>query len=176
MTTVRDLRLLAEVTQTDLARAAKTSQPTVAAYEAGTKSPTLATVERLAASVGTEAVVVYVSPLTREDRRSIVVPGTIQLLCTRSIRIHGDPDRGLARTVDPVRDTRNQRRRGMVSRPARPMGIQSPGRKAVRKRTVVDCVATPEGHARPMEEANLTSRDFRRLKARQVKYRDCRQR
>ncbi len=93
MTTVRNLRLLAEVTQTDLARAAKTSQPTVAAYEAGTKSPTLATVERLAASVGMEAVVVYVSPLTREDRRSLALHHVI------AQRLRRDPETvlGIAR-------------------------------------------------------------------------------
>ncbi len=73
MTTVRNLRSLAEVTQAELARAAGTSQPTVAAYETGSKSPRLSTVERLAASVGKEAVVVFVAPLTREDRRSLAV-------------------------------------------------------------------------------------------------------
>ncbi len=73
MTTVRNLRSLAEVTQAELARAAGTSQPTIAAYEAGSKSPTLSTVERLAASVGKEAVVVFVPPLTREDRRSLAL-------------------------------------------------------------------------------------------------------
>ncbi len=86
MTTVRDLRSLAEVTQTDLARAARTSQPTVAAYEAGTKSPTLTTLKRLAASVGMEAVVVYVSPLTREDRRSLALHRVI------AQRLRHDPD------------------------------------------------------------------------------------
>ena len=101
MTTVRNLRSLAEVTQTDLARAARTSQPTVAAYEAGTKSPTLATVERLAAAVGMEAVVVYVSPLTREDRRSLALHHVI------AQRLRRDPDtvlgvarRNLAKTRD----------------------------------------------------------------------------
>jgi len=73
MTAVRNLRSLADVTQTELARAAQTSQPTVAAYESGSKSPTLSTLERLATSVGKEAVVVFVSPLTREDRRSLAL-------------------------------------------------------------------------------------------------------
>lgn len=49
-------------------------------------------------------------------------------------------------------------------------------RMGIRKGTVVDWEATPEGHSRAMEEANLTSKDFRRLKAQQVKYRDRRQR
>jgi transcriptional regulator with XRE-family HTH domain len=71
MTTIRDLRASAQVTQVALASAGGTSQPTVAAYESGAKSPTLRTIERLAASVGRQAVVVYVTPLTREDRRSL---------------------------------------------------------------------------------------------------------
>jgi transcriptional regulator with XRE-family HTH domain len=73
MTTVRDLRSLTDVTQKELARAAGTSQPTVAAYESGSKSPTLRTVNRLATSVDKEAVVVFVAPLTREDRRSLAL-------------------------------------------------------------------------------------------------------
>jgi transcriptional regulator with XRE-family HTH domain len=77
MTTVRDLRALTEVTQTELARAAGTSQPTVAAYESGSKSPTLTTLERLATSVGKEAVVVFVAPLIREDRRSLLLHAAI---------------------------------------------------------------------------------------------------
>lgn len=79
MTTVRNLRSLAEVTQSELAHAAGTSQPTVAAYETGSKSPTLSTVERLAASVGREAVVVFVTPLTRQDKRSLAIHRAIAL-------------------------------------------------------------------------------------------------
>ncbi len=67
------------MTQTELARAAGTSQPTIAAYESQSKSPTLSTVERLATSVGKEAVVVFVAPLTREDRRSLAVHRAIAL-------------------------------------------------------------------------------------------------
>lgn len=65
------LRQRAAVSQGELAAAAGTSQPTIAAYEAGRKSPTLRTVARLAASVGFEAAVVFVPPMTREDRRSL---------------------------------------------------------------------------------------------------------
>lgn len=67
------------MTQAELARAAGTSQPTVAAYETGSKSPRLSTVERLAASVGREAVVVFVTPLTREDRSSLAIHQAIAL-------------------------------------------------------------------------------------------------
>lgn len=73
MEPVRALRELAGMTQVGLAAAAGTSQPTVAQYEAGQKSPTLDTVRRLAAGVGLEAAVVYVTPLTREDRRSLAL-------------------------------------------------------------------------------------------------------
>lgn len=68
---IAGLRRRASVSQVELAAAAGTSQPTIAAYEAGRKSPTLRTVERLAASVGLEAIVVFVPPMTREDRRSL---------------------------------------------------------------------------------------------------------
>jgi transcriptional regulator with XRE-family HTH domain len=79
MTTVRNLRSLTEVTQSELAHAAGTSQPTIAAYETGSKSPTLSTVERLAASVGKEAVVVFVTPLTRQDNRSLAIHRAIAI-------------------------------------------------------------------------------------------------
>jgi transcriptional regulator with XRE-family HTH domain len=68
---VRRLRNVAGVTQAALAEAAGTSQPAIAAYEAGRKSPTLATLRRLARSVGLEVTVEFVPPLTREERRSL---------------------------------------------------------------------------------------------------------
>lgn len=71
MDPVAALRHKAGLTQAALARAAGTSQPTIAAYESGAKSPTLRTLERLAGSVGLELDVVFVPPLTREDRRSL---------------------------------------------------------------------------------------------------------
>lgn len=61
-----------------------TSQSTIAAYESGAKSPNLRTVERLAASVGRYAVVVYVRPLTREDRRSLALHRAIAEQLIRS--------------------------------------------------------------------------------------------
>ena len=73
MNAIRDLRERRGLTQTRLAELGHTSQPTIAAYEAGTKSPNLRTLERLARSVGLEAVVEYVPPLTREDRRSLAL-------------------------------------------------------------------------------------------------------
>ncbi len=73
MNAIRNLRERRGLTQSRLAELAHTSQPTIAAYEAGTKSPNLRTLERLARSVGLEAVVDYVPPLTREDRRSLAL-------------------------------------------------------------------------------------------------------
>lgn len=71
MNIVRQLRLRAGLTQSELAARADTSQPTIAAYESGTKSPTLRTLERLAAATSVELVIRTVSAMTREDRRSI---------------------------------------------------------------------------------------------------------
>jgi transcriptional regulator with XRE-family HTH domain len=73
MNPVRTLRERTGLTQAALAKAAGTSQPAIAAYEAGHKSPTVGTVERLAAAVGLEAAVDFVPPLTREDRRSLAL-------------------------------------------------------------------------------------------------------
>jgi len=71
MNEIRTLRRTTGVTQAALAAAGRTSQPTIAAYEAGRKSPRLSTVRRLAESVGLEMSVRFLPPLTREDRRSI---------------------------------------------------------------------------------------------------------
>lgn len=71
MEPVRALRERVALTQQSLARAGGTSQPTIAAYEAGRKSPTVHTLQRLAGAVGLRAVVEYTTPLTREDRRSL---------------------------------------------------------------------------------------------------------
>ncbi len=79
------------LTQGELAARAGTSQPAIAAYEAGRKSPTLRTVERLAEACGLEAHVVFVRPLTREDRRSLSLHMAI------SRRIAADPEGALAR-------------------------------------------------------------------------------
>lgn len=90
MVTIRDLRASVDMTQAELASAGGTSQPTVAAYEVGSKSPTLRTLERLASSVGRDAVVVYVAPLTREDRRSLALHHAI------ARRLRAQPDEVLA--------------------------------------------------------------------------------
>jgi len=73
MNVVLDLRRTAGLTQAELARAAGTSQPTIAAYESGRKSPTLNTLTRIARAAGLEAVVTFPPAMAREDRRSLAL-------------------------------------------------------------------------------------------------------
>ena len=68
---IRALRERAALTQQSLAVAGGTSQPTIAAYEAGHKSPTVQTLQRLASAVGLRVTIVYSTPLTREEQRSL---------------------------------------------------------------------------------------------------------
>lgn len=71
MNPVVELRRFSGLTQTALAQLAGTSQPTIAQYESGAKSPTLATLKKLAAALGLEMSVNFVPPMSREDRRSL---------------------------------------------------------------------------------------------------------
>ena len=73
MNLVARLRRSAGLTQAALAELAGTSQPTIAAYETGTKRPSLRTLQRLASAVGLDVHVSFVPPLTREDRRSLAL-------------------------------------------------------------------------------------------------------
>ena len=91
MNPVSGLRAHTGLSQSALAARAGTSQPTIAAYEADRKSPTFRTIERLAQAFDFEAHVVYVSPLTREDRRSLHLHAAI------SRRIADDPEAVLRR-------------------------------------------------------------------------------
>ena len=70
MNPVRLIRAVAGMTQRELADAAETSQPTVAAYESGAKSPTWRTVERIADSVGLACYPTMGRALTRDQERS----------------------------------------------------------------------------------------------------------
>lgn len=90
MDPVRALRERAALTQQALARAAGTSQPTIAAYEAGRKSPTVQTLQRLAGAVGLRATIAYTAPLTREERRSLALHHAI------ARRLTDDPDTVIA--------------------------------------------------------------------------------
>lgn len=71
MTVIRQLRDQVRVTQARLAAMVGTSQSAIAAYESGSKSPTLRTVHRLATVLGLELEIRFVASLTREDRRSL---------------------------------------------------------------------------------------------------------
>lgn len=93
MNPVRALRRQTGLTQAELAAEAGTSQPTVAAYEAQRRSPTLRTMDRLAAAAGLEMAVTFHPPMTREDRRSLHLHRAI------AAHLRRDPERvlGLAR-------------------------------------------------------------------------------
>ncbi|PID62066.1 MAG: hypothetical protein CSB44_04830 [Gammaproteobacteria bacterium] len=73
MNTIRQLRRATGLSQADFAASVGTSQPTIAAYESGSKSPTLRTVERMAAALDLDIETKVVPALTREDRRSLAM-------------------------------------------------------------------------------------------------------
>ncbi len=85
MNPVQFIRTVVGMTQRQLADAAETSQPTVAAYEAGTKSPTWRTVERMANSVSLACYPLVAEPLTRDQARSLALHGAI----ARELRAQG---------------------------------------------------------------------------------------
>lgn len=94
MNLVRQLRRQAGLTQAELAARAGTSQPTIAAYETGAKSPTLRTLERLAAAASLALVVRAVPTMTREDRRSLAWHRAV------ARRLEERPEETLARAQD----------------------------------------------------------------------------
>ena len=73
MNPVVRLRRRIGLTQSALAELSGTSQPTIAAYESGSKRPSLRTLERLASCVGLAVHVTLVPEMTREDRRSLAL-------------------------------------------------------------------------------------------------------
>ena len=91
MNPVHRLRLAASRTQQDLAALAGTSQSTIAAYEKNRKSPTWRTVERLAHAAGLEIDLRFVPPLTREERRSLLLHEAV------SARLREEPEAVLVR-------------------------------------------------------------------------------
>lgn len=101
MNAIRTLRRRVGLTQEELASAAGTSQPTIAAYEAGRKSPTLRTLRRLTGAAGMEMFVTFHPPLTREERRSLALHEAI------AQHLRRDPERVLTlahRTLALMRD------------------------------------------------------------------------
>ena len=100
MNEVRELRGRAGLSQSGLARAAGTSQPTIAAYEGGRKVPSLRTLRRLAEAAGLEMRVEFLPPLSREDRRSMFLHEEIARELAR------DPARVLAKARENLRRIR----------------------------------------------------------------------
>jgi transcriptional regulator with XRE-family HTH domain len=90
MNPVRLIRHHAALTQDELARAAGTSQPAIASYEAERKSPTLRTLQRLAEASGVLVDVRVFPALTREERRSLALHAAI------AERVREQPERALA--------------------------------------------------------------------------------
>lgn len=105
MDEIKELRQRMALTQEELAAAAGTSQPAIAAYEAGRRSPTLRTVRRLARAMGMDAVVEFYPPLTREDRRSLALHRAI------AQRLAEDPE-GVLRQARANLDRMARRHRG----------------------------------------------------------------
>ena len=104
MNPILTLRTQATLTQAALARVGGTSQPAIAAYEAGRKSPMVSTVRRLAKAVGLEAAVTYHPPLTREDRRSLVLHRAIaKRLCEDPEGVLEQARRTLQRMIERAR-------------------------------------------------------------------------
>ncbi|MCQ3812614.1 MAG: helix-turn-helix transcriptional regulator [Acidimicrobiia bacterium] len=88
MNPVQAVRFVTGMTQQSLADAAETSQPTVAAYESGAKSPTWRTVERIASSVGLACYPAVGTPFTRDQERSLFLHIAIsQVLRSRGAEV-----------------------------------------------------------------------------------------
>ena len=88
---VQRIRHRAALTQDELARRAGTSQSTIASYEADRKSPTLRTLQRLAAAAGVVIDVQVHPALTREEQRSLTLHAAI------ARRVRDEPEQSLAR-------------------------------------------------------------------------------
>ncbi|EKD50707.1 MAG: putative transcriptional regulatory protein [uncultured bacterium] len=71
MNFIRLLRTATGLTQTALALRGNTSQPTIALYESGAKSPNLSTLINLAKAVEKDVVIQFVPIMSREDKRSL---------------------------------------------------------------------------------------------------------
>ena len=78
---IKQARVKAGLTQTELARRANTSQPAIAAYEAGDKVPNADTLERLVRAAG--------ATLTTEHAPAPPPGGLMDLLRTRREEILG---------------------------------------------------------------------------------------
>jgi len=115
--TVREARRLSGLTQRDLARRAGTSQPAIARIETGLASPTLSTLERLAAAAGFD---VKLSLIPRTPPDPVIE------------RYKRDVDRTLLR--ENLKKTVDQRLRALVDLQESAAEVRRAGRRArVRK-------------------------------------------
>jgi uncharacterized protein len=106
---IKEARTAAGLTQAELARRARTSQPAVAAYESGDKVPTVGTLERLlrAAGVGLNAFpmpgragTARLRRLLRERRQDILVVAAKHH--ATNVRVFGSVARGEATTGSDI--------------------------------------------------------------------------
>jgi transcriptional regulator with XRE-family HTH domain len=101
MNPIQQLRRQAGITQQVLAARAGTSQPTVAAYESGAKSPTVRTVERMAAALDLEPVLRFAPRMSYADHRSLALHSAIVE------KIRNDPKPALRRAKKHLRRLRD---------------------------------------------------------------------
>lgn len=73
MNPIRTVRAVVGWTQSRLAVAAGTSQPTIAAYESNSKSPAWRTIERVAGAAGLACYPAVTTPMTRDQERSLAL-------------------------------------------------------------------------------------------------------
>lgn len=102
---LRDARLGAGLTQAELARRARTSQPAVAAYEAGRRTPVLSTLSRLMAACDREIVLdVRQSDARRSVSEDLLARAATDLATAAhahgvaNVRVFGSTSRGAATT------------------------------------------------------------------------------
>jgi predicted nucleotidyltransferase/DNA-binding XRE family transcriptional regulator len=98
---IKEVRLRAGLTQTQLAQAAGTSQPTLAAYESGAKSPSVRTLDRIVRSAGASLTVTVVdAPAARGQLlaglrgHAIDIRDAARRRHVRNVRVFGSAARG----------------------------------------------------------------------------------
>ncbi len=80
MNIIKNLRNQVGITQQEFADKVQTSQSTIAAYESGSKSPTMRTVQRFASDIGLELISTFTPSMNREDRRSLAFHRAIAVI------------------------------------------------------------------------------------------------
>ena len=98
---IKEARTRAGVTQAQLARAAGTSQPTLAAYESGAKSPSVRTLDRIVRASGStievtlrDAPVAHGQLLVELRGHAVAIRSAARRRRMRNIRVFGSAARG----------------------------------------------------------------------------------